>query len=105
MKRIKFIYEYQCWPLWHMDYEIDGEMGNIDPTILPISMQLINQLDEWSKAYDEMFVSNESSDKAFKNFKSFEAFLEKGVVLAKMLQCELGNEFQIIVAYDEKGLI
>lgn len=96
MKRIKFMEDYGCWALWHMDYEIDGEMGNIDPQSLPISKQLIDKLNQWSALYDATLDQDYPPDSGFQEIIEAENFLKTGHNLVDLLQTELGSSYLIV---------
>lgn len=98
MKRIKFMGDYGCWALWHMDYELDGEMGNIDPHSLPISKELANEIDEWSVTYDKTLNQDYPPESGFENLDSAQSFVKAGNELAERLQHELRNNFIVVNA-------
>jgi hypothetical protein len=49
MRSIKMMADYHCWPLWEASA---GRVGNIDPRTLPISRDLVVQLESWARLYD-----------------------------------------------------
>jgi hypothetical protein len=101
MKRIKFMEDYGCWALWHMDYQIDGEMGNIDPHSLPIDSSLADKIDEWSKIYDETLNQEYPPESGFIDYDSAKYFLDMGNELAESLQNELGSNFIVVKAINK----
>lgn len=49
--RIKLMADYGCWPLWWMGD--DGRVGNIDPTTLGLSPNMLERLEQWAEAFDQ----------------------------------------------------
>ena len=96
MKRIKFMEEYGCWALWHMDYAIDGEMGNIDPHELSISSDLAEKINEWSISYDKTLNQEYPPYSGFDDYESAQNFINIGNELVARLQNELGNNFSVV---------
>lgn len=48
-QRVKVMADYGCHPLWALD---PGLYGNIEPSALGLSPELVHDLDAWAKAYD-----------------------------------------------------
>ena len=92
MKRIKFMPEYHSWPLWHIDYEIDGQIGNIDPKNLPISSKLSDDINSWSEIFDSILNMDDPMDSGFNDSLAAENFINYGNDLANRLELELDGK-------------
>ena len=94
MKKIKLMPEFCCDPVW---YEEPDEFGvtAIDLIDLPISKDLFKAILKWAKRYDAILDQNYPPDSEFKSPAEREAFIEDGSVLAKRLQEELGNDYNV----------
>ncbi|WP_118988300.1 hypothetical protein [Photorhabdus sp. CRCIA-P01] len=93
MKRIKLMVDYDCYPLW---IDSDGEVGNIDPDVLPISDFLKEELNNWSKQYDETLNLDDPLSSRFSTPEEEIVFKEKGQYLREKLQTELGNNYEVV---------
>lgn len=49
-RRMKLRAEVQCWAIWNLDND-----DNVDPTALPISRQLADDINRWSDALDKSY--------------------------------------------------
>ena len=89
--RIELMADYRCWPLWH-----DGgdEVGNIDPQSLPLSEELIADLNDWAATLDDgLNWADPGNTKSPDGF--FDEFNHRGRDLAKRLRDELGPTYEI----------
>lgn len=78
---IRVMSDYDCWPTW------DEETGrNIDPESLPITRQLVQQLNAWAARYD---ASLNSSDPSRSKMSDPQGFAADGRLLADGLSREL----------------
>ncbi|NHB62293.1 hypothetical protein [Photorhabdus sp. RW14-46] len=93
MKRIKLMVDYDCYPLW---LDSDDEVGNIDPDVLPISDSLKEELNNWSKQYDETLNLDDPLSSGFSTPEAETVFKEKGQYLREKLQTELNNGYEVI---------
>lgn len=92
MRKIKIMADYQCFPLWEAS---PGVIGNIDPDGLPISHELEINLLEWANKYDLTLDEDYPPNSCFETPAEKIAFNDQGARLAKQLQEELGNQFEI----------
>ena len=90
MNTIKLMADYQCWPLWKAS---PGEVGNINPTDLPISQELCERLLEWSLAYGETLNIEDPANSGFESIEAEDEFKKEGRELAELLREELGPNF------------
>lgn len=97
MKIIKLMADYYCFPLWNNS---SGEVGNIDPESLPLSSELKLRLNEWSEKYDLILNDDDPASSDFETKEDEQAFIREGSELAKYLQIELGDSYQITYYYD-----
>jgi len=97
MKIIKLMADYYCFPLWNNS---PGEVGNIDPESLPLSPELKSKLNEWTEKYDLILNDDDPASSGFESKEDEQAFIREGRDLAKYLQIELGDSYQIIYYSD-----
>lgn len=88
MKAIKVMPDYGCHPLWHHG---NTEVGDINPSILPISPSLIARLEKWAAEYDATLNHDYPPDSSFTSKEEKERFVARGFELAKLLKTELNN--------------
>ena len=89
--------DYYCFPLWNND---PGEVGNIDPESLPLSSELKLRLNNWSEKYDLILNDDDPASSGFETKEDEKTFIREGSELAKYLQIELGDTYQIIYYSD-----
>lgn len=85
--RMKLMAEVQCWALWGMD-----NADNIDPSMLPISEELIIQLNEWSERFDAIYKLDDPNFHLNIGFPTIDAknlFYDDGWLLLERLKLEL----------------
>lgn len=92
MKMIKLMADYYSFPLWENS---PGEIGNIDPESLPLSEELKKRLDRWSEKYDSILNDEDPISSGFETKEDELSFIKEGYELAKCLQLELGDTYQI----------
>ena len=85
--------DYDCYPLWHAGGE---DVGNINPDNLPLSKETVERLDRWAKAYDLTLNREDPPSSGFESEEASIKFDEEGQTLWKILQQELGPEYQVI---------
>ena len=90
MRSIKLMTDYQCYPLWEAS---PGQVGNIDPSTLPISSDLIAQLKEWARIYDSTLNLDDPARSGFKNDEEKSEFEKFGIEIAERLKNELGSGY------------
>jgi hypothetical protein len=93
MRKIKVMADYQCFPLWEASA---GVAGNIDPDSLPISDLLKHDLLEWADRFDATLDLDDPVNSRFKNEAEERDFRDEGEHLAKRLQDELGDEYEVV---------
>ena len=100
MREIHLYADYAWWPVWEYCEE-DGHTykEDFDPTNLPISVELAQQLNDWADAYDKTLDQSYPPDSGFPTQEDALEFAERGVELGKKLQDELGPEFKVIVDF------
>lgn len=94
MKTIKLMADYQCFPLWEAS---PGDVGNIDPISLPISISLRKSLMDWAQLYDATLNWEDPATSGFTNVDSATQFMERGEELAQRLREELGSKFVVLL--------
>lgn len=93
MKKIKLMADYQCHPLW--DVSPEG-YGDISPEEFPISSELKDMLRQWAERYDAILNIDDPASSAFKSKEEEKQFISDGYKLARYLQEELGDSYNII---------
>jgi hypothetical protein len=86
MTRIKLMADYSCWPLWKAG---GGEVGNIDPSSLPLSPATRHSLNTWASHYNSWLNRTDPSLSGPKSDADEEAFCAEGRRLWRLLQSEL----------------
>lgn len=94
MRKIKLMPDYHCYPLWE---ESVDEVGNINPSDLPISDDLKMQLIAWAQLYDSTLNMDDPICSGFANGEIEAEFEKTGNSLGERLQCELGPEFYVVI--------
>jgi hypothetical protein len=89
--RIKLMTDYNYYPLWDLD-----DVGDIDPTELPLSEATIERLLNWQKIYDGIIDWDDPASAGFASAQEEIAFEREGISLWKQLQKELGDEYEIV---------
>jgi len=92
MKMIKLMADYYSFPLWENS---PREVGNIDPESLPLSEELKERLENWSEKYDSILNDENPASSGFETEEDELNFIREGSELAKSLQLELGETYQI----------
>lgn len=92
-RKIKLMADYECWPLWEAS---PGKVGDINPASLPISDSLRDELRKWKQSYDSILNRSDPASSAFPNEAAEQEFKKTGFKLAKRLQQELGDGFEVI---------
>lgn len=83
--------DYRCWPLWH-----DGgvEVGNIDPQSLPLSAELVADLNGWAEKLDAALNWDDPGHTQWPD-GFFAEFNRQGRDLADRLRHELGPQYEV----------
>lgn len=96
-ERIKLMIDYNAYPLW------DNEGCDFDPKDLPISDELVKDLQDWVELYNQ---GKDPYDLAFSAPplpEEQEAFEEEGIRLWQRLQKELGEDYEVIYHSQKYG--
>jgi hypothetical protein len=96
MRKVKLMADYNCFPLWEASA---GVVGNIDPSSLPISQELINKLTFWAELYDATLNLNDPLKSGFDNAHEEYAFIQLGRKLREQLKIELGLNFSVETSF------
>lgn len=99
MKSIKVMTDYNCMPLWHYG---SGDVGEIDPSTLPISKDLISGFMAWADDYNATLNHQSPQDSGFKSKDVELAFIDRGLVLAQELKNEL-KDFNVYYFHEGMG--
>jgi hypothetical protein len=92
VRRIRLMADYICYPLWEMD---PSDSYEIDPRSLPLRQETILRLDHWADIYDGILNMDDPASSGFKTEKDEEDWIQEGVLLWKLLQQELGTDYQV----------
>lgn len=84
--------DYFCWPLWDV-----GPTGpdNVDPSTLPLTPQLVEDLITWGKRYDAILNQDYPPDSAFASEADERDFVSTGHQLAVRAAEELRGRYAI----------
>ncbi|TBX37470.1 hypothetical protein [Rahnella] len=93
MRKIKLMADYQCHPLWNISTE---DHGDISPEEFPISSELKYRLREWAERYDAILNIDDPASSGFESKEEEKQFIDDGHKLARLLQEELGDSYNII---------
>lgn len=96
MRILKMMADYQCFPLWEAS---DTAVGNVDPASLPISQELIGQLNSWAAEFDRSLNLDDPVHSGFSTVTEERAFLDQGRRLSMRLNEELGKGYSVV--YDQ----
>jgi hypothetical protein len=89
---IKLMVDYHCWPLW---WAGEHEPGNIDPTSLPLSDELVARLTKWAETLDAKLDHEDPSQSGFASTAEAQTFDEEGLELWSLLREELGPQYVV----------
>ena len=92
MRLLKLMADYQCYPLWGAS---PGEVGDIDPNSLPLSISLRDQLMDWADVYDKTLNWEDPATSGFASVDAADEFKAQGMRLVDRLREELGPEFGV----------
>ncbi len=92
-KKIKLMADYGCDPLWGVETD---EIGDIDPTTLPISEITIKRLEKWVQTYEESLNWGDPDDSNSPEEKELKDFEQEGINLWLKLRQELSPNYQVI---------
>lgn len=92
-KKIKLMADYGCYPLWWTN---SLQVGDIDPSSLPLNNATIERLEKWADIYDDKLNHDDPAASYFPSLEAFLAFEEEGISLWKQLQKELAPDYEIV---------
>lgn len=93
-KQIELMADYNCWPLW--EYEDNDLVDNLHHKELSLSSEIKERLLNWQNIYDGIINWDDPASSDFASEAEKRAFEEEGISLWKVLQKELGNEYEIV---------
>jgi hypothetical protein len=89
--RIKLMADYDCWPLWHSGGD---EVGDIDPQSLPLTEELVSDLNGWKAKLDDALNRDDPGNTQWPD-GFFVEFNREGRNLARRLKIELGSSYEV----------
>ncbi|MCW2641339.1 MAG: hypothetical protein JWP76_3645 [Dactylosporangium sp.] len=89
---IKVMAEYESFPLWQRD---SSGTANVDPTTLPISPVLAEELLRWADAFDGTLNRSDPANSGFPDPGAEDDFYEQGQRLARRLVDDLAGRYAI----------
>lgn len=92
-KKIKLMADYGCYPLWWTN---SLQVGDIDPSSLPLNNATIERLEKWADIYDDKLNHDDPTASSFLSLEAEEAFEEEGISLWKQLQTELAPDYEVV---------
>lgn len=100
-KVIKLMADYHCFPLW----EVGGEVRNVNPDDLPLTVELRAELRAWANAYDRTLNQEDPANSGFATPAEEEAFEAEGRRLWRALQDQLGSDYKVIYFSERDGRV
>jgi len=84
--------DYFCWPLWDI-----GPTGpdNIDPGTLPLTGELVEDLEAWAARWDAILNQDYPADSAFANEAERQDFISDGRESAVRVAQELRGSYTV----------
>ncbi|GLV73986.1 MULTISPECIES: hypothetical protein [Streptomyces] len=87
MKRtVRLSAEYECYPVWVIT---EQGLDNVAPDSLPLSKQLIEDLNRWGDEYEATYNRDDPITSGFTSEAAEQRFVERGHRLARRLRDEL----------------
>ena len=99
---LKVMADYGCHPLW--DLSQTGP-GNVNPSDLPISPSLREDLSGWARSYDGTLNQGYPPGSGFDSREQHEEFVTVGLQLAIRLSEELGSQYLVLYFDDRTGKV
>lgn len=90
MNKIRYFFEWQCYPFW------DEKGTNIGVQELPISVELRTIIIELDDFYQNLLDLNDPNGSGFVNEVDAAVFAKKSIESASMLKTELKDKYEII---------
>jgi hypothetical protein len=92
-KKIKLMLDYGCSPLWWYESE---KVGNIDPSQLPLSQEIIKNLEDLAMENDQCLNWDDPANTEEATTTEIEYFEQKLISLWQQLQTELSPQYQVV---------
>lgn len=89
---IKLMPDYRCYPLWGMD---DDNIGDIDPTTLPLSPEMIARLKVYADEFDAGLNWDDPGNTPPATEAETEALEQFGLSLWEQLRQELSANYHV----------
>jgi hypothetical protein len=89
---IKLMADYESFPLWQRDR---SGTTNIDPTTLPISPELAEELLRWAEIFDSILNRSDPLASGFSSPAAEDDFYVQGQNLAGRLAAELASRYTV----------
>ncbi|MEV6133332.1 hypothetical protein AB0M05_42140 [Streptomyces violaceusniger] len=84
--------EYECYPVWVMAKQ---GLDNVPPDSLPLSKQLIEDLNRWGDEYEATYNRDDPIASGFSSEEAEHSFVERGHRLARRLRDELDETWRV----------
>ncbi|MFE5125963.1 hypothetical protein [Streptomyces sp. NPDC056669] len=84
--------DYECYPVWVLT---EHELDNVAPDSLPLSKQLIEDLDRWGDEYEATYNLDDPIASGFASEEAEQSFFERGHGLARRLRDELDETWRV----------
>jgi len=92
LRKIRLMPEYDCFPLW--EEVVDG-VKNVDPSTLPLSPELQQDLDKWADDYESTMNPDYPPESGFPSAEIAADFDGRGHELWQRLTKELTDNAKI----------
>jgi hypothetical protein len=92
-KKIRLMADYGCDPLWG---EEPDEIGDLDPTTLPISQETLKRLEKWVHTYEAILNWEDPASSGFPSVEAREDFDKEGISLWLQLRKELSPDYEVL---------
>ena len=88
---VRVMADYQSFPLWRPG----SDDYNVDPDSLPISAELVTELNGWADDFDATLNADDPAASGFADAAAEGEFAERGMRLARRLGEELGEGYSV----------
>ncbi|MCG8352078.1 MAG: hypothetical protein MI924_30295 [Chloroflexales bacterium] len=102
MEVIRLMADYECYPLWWHSGE---RVGNIDPSTLPLSKTLVEELLAWADRFDETYNSADPAESGFPSVEAMDQFDAWGMRLWRHLQADLADKYRVVYKRRRDGVL
>jgi hypothetical protein len=97
---LKLMADYTAFPLWSLGSGVLGQRM-VEPSSLPISAPIRERLLSWAAVYDNQDPFSED----WVGPPSEDAWIEQGRLLARDLQNDLGDNFEVVYFNNRSGAL